>query len=1195
MAVAPLQPPGSAPAAPLQGAVSARVLAHPLLEERDLRIVSCPPGATLDALVAAEWPFPAEPPYAAVGGRVVPREAWSTTVLTPGDEVVLRAGVRGGGGGGGKNPLRTVLQIGLLVASIYFPPLLGFNTFWTAVATAALVVGGTLIINALVPPATPEAAQPGAGSNPATEPVYSLTGGGNVARPYEPMALVLGEHRIFPNLAAPEYSVLNGPVQTVWQIYHFGVGDLEISGEKLGTNDLDSLPGITTQRSGQDGALTLAHGAVHTQPGPGDLLDTTRHDLTVPAGTVEVHISLVGRIFRIDDKGKRQSRSVSVRITVPGGGTRTVSLSSNGRSPVRRTLRYPVSGAGTTVSVQRASNPSGSERVYEELSWSALASVRRDEADYGGQTRYAIRAESSSQVSGRLQRFSALARQKVPVWRGGIWDAPEATSNPAWIFRWYALGYWYRGELVAGVGLPRARLDEEAIIDWGAWCEAQQLRCDYVLDRAASHDEVLRIIARCGRAAHTWQTGKLGVVWDEDNRPTGAMVAPGNIVAGSVSVRYAGGQAAEEIAVRFIDPDADWQWSTLRRRAPGVSGIPTSTATLTLEGVTTRRQAAVECNLQAARQVHHRRRISWGMSAEGLDLMIGDVVALTHSLIDGGVAGRLADGSTAARVILDRDLALDGAADSRMMFRPLSGPPHMSAVSAGDGPREIVLADPLPEDPTTEGAVAHDTLWRYYDADAPPARVRVVGVKPLSDSQVVIEAIDEVEAYYDAATSDLSAPIVAATLRPPEVLRIDVAENLVRVGSGLLVEIEATLTVAGDWRGGIVTASLDGGEARTVARLLEGETTARWLEEPEGALVITATPGTAAVPFGTPLVRNYAIVGITAPPAAPTNLLVDVLGDGTRRFRWVPPEDFDLAGIVIRYARGDLGTATLWEDQLPLHRGLLTASPWETVEPGPGRWLFTARAVDTGGRLSTGDVRIVETLGAQRLGDAVIWRCPGAEGWPGAVVGGGRSSDGLDALEGKPGYNWSSMSPWTVWNWGLGDGDDAGVAMTYTPPAEDLGATLTFALRWSAETAGTVVFEARVAATEEALQTAAWAAYAAGTTLTGRWLQVRWRLTGDGSTLLRIDHLCWSAHAPTGSRQVLDADTSDWAGSAAAGRVVPVSGFVAVTDLVVTLQGDVAGWTWALVSKAPPTIRIYDADRNPADATVDVTVRGVLA
>ena len=88
--------------------------------------------------------------------------------------------------------------------------------------------------------------------------------------------------------------------------------------------------------------------------------------------------------------------------------------------------------------------------------------------------------------------------------------------------------------------------------------------------------EVLTLIARCGRAAVTWQTGKLGVIWDAEGRPATALVTPGNIVAGSFRVDYAAGQAADEIAVRYIEPDLDWQFNTLRRTVPDAGAQPAS-------------------------------------------------------------------------------------------------------------------------------------------------------------------------------------------------------------------------------------------------------------------------------------------------------------------------------------------------------------------------------------------------------------------------------------------------------------------------------------------------------------------------------------------------------------------------------------------------------------------------------------------
>jgi len=119
--------------------------------------------------------------------------------------------------------------------------------------------------------------------------------------------------------------------------------------------------------------------------------DTTRHDLTIPDDAVEVHVTVTGDVFHASSLGQQIAHSVSVEITVPGEATRTATLKSDGRTPLRLTLRYAVAGTGRTVSVRRAADPSDDERTSEEPSWSALAAGRRDTGSYGGQTRYAPR------------------------------------------------------------------------------------------------------------------------------------------------------------------------------------------------------------------------------------------------------------------------------------------------------------------------------------------------------------------------------------------------------------------------------------------------------------------------------------------------------------------------------------------------------------------------------------------------------------------------------------------------------------------------------------------------------------------------------------------------------------------------------------------------------------------------------------
>ena len=246
---------------------------------------------------------PCDPLAVAVDGRPVPRAAWAETTLRGGEIVTLRT--RLADGGDDKNPLAIVFQIAVLIASIYFPPLLGLNAFWTAVVTAAIVVGGTLIGNALFPVRQPES--PGLPGSPSTAPLYSLTGGANRARPYEPLLLVLGTHRLFPDLAGAAYTEVADDEQYLHQIFHFGLGDLEVGELRIGATPLASYDEVESEWGDGQGRIALVAGNVDSEAGA-DLTDTDRHERSTRAGTRRIGIDLTGRIFRVDP-GRRRDQA----------------------------------------------------------------------------------------------------------------------------------------------------------------------------------------------------------------------------------------------------------------------------------------------------------------------------------------------------------------------------------------------------------------------------------------------------------------------------------------------------------------------------------------------------------------------------------------------------------------------------------------------------------------------------------------------------------------------------------------------------------------------------------------------------------------------------------------------------------------------------------------------------------------------
>ena len=68
--------------------------------------------------------------------------------------------------------------------------------------------------------------------------------------------------------------------------------------------------------------------------------------------------------------------------------------------------------------------------------------------------------------------------------------------------------------------------------------------------------------------------------------PSSTLITPENVVLGSMGVEWAASPAPDEIALRYIDPDSDWQYQTIRRRVPGATGPVVNTSTVTLRGVT---------------------------------------------------------------------------------------------------------------------------------------------------------------------------------------------------------------------------------------------------------------------------------------------------------------------------------------------------------------------------------------------------------------------------------------------------------------------------------------------------------------------------------------------------------------------------------------------------------------------------------
>lgn len=208
-------------------------------------------GETLHAYCARMGLRVAGPIAADVNGVAV--ADWRSHVLQQGDVIVLRRAVAGGGGGD-SNPLQIVLMVAVMAVSMGVGGLstaAGSGLFGVGSAASqaslALMIGGSLLVNALTPP-------PKAKQNEKAQ--FSLQEFSNRARLFEPLPYVIGTRRMAFDLASKPYTRFEDGEQYLYQTFCVGLQpDCRVTGLKIGETAIEKFSGVEVFWSDAQGQL----------------------------------------------------------------------------------------------------------------------------------------------------------------------------------------------------------------------------------------------------------------------------------------------------------------------------------------------------------------------------------------------------------------------------------------------------------------------------------------------------------------------------------------------------------------------------------------------------------------------------------------------------------------------------------------------------------------------------------------------------------------------------------------------------------------------------------------------------------------------------------------------------------------------------------------------------------------------------
>lgn len=789
------------------------VLAAPAIDPGSARIeLTLPEGLTIADIVAAALPgaCPADRSRARValvtdrGSAMIDPARWHAVRPRPGVRVVIRLVP-------GKDALRSILQIVVSIAAValgtMFGPaagaLLGVSG---QVGTALVAMGvnllGSLLINALIPPVKPDTERRNS---------YSISGWRNRMDPDGAVPVVLGQIRYAPPFAASTWTEIVGDWQYLRAVFNFGEGPLDLTDFRIGETSIgeyDEVEIEVRQGLSEDAPLSLyprqiveeSVGAELTRPLPRDdlgevitgdpaeetpVVRTTGAD----ASSASVILAFPGGLIRYDDKGRKRSHAVSIRIeqrlvtATEWALVTQLDITAAKTEAFYRQHSWELPSRGRwQVRVTMLTDETEDSKIQQRAVWAALQTLRPEYplTYHRPLALVALRVKATHQLNGALDNFSAVARRVCLDWDAGTgtWVV-RATSNPASLYR-YVLQCAANPKPVTDAGI-----DLDLLADWHAFCTAKGLHYNRVQDQAGTTlREVLTEVAAAGRASPRHDGTRWGVVIDR----------PAELIVDHVSPRNSWGFSARRAYVekphawicKFQDEGNDYKEAQRIIRRPGYLGDITLTETLDLPGLTDPAVVWRE-GLRRFYEAEYRPD-TFELTQDGAVRVAtrGDTVALSHDVLSRtqwagrvrSVAGNLVELDETVTMVAGQTYALrlrvfEDAEDTigTSVVRPVEAAPGETTLLVLTG------AGPVPEagDLVHFGQMGTDS-WQLV----------VTATEQTEDQCTILRAVaaaPEIDALTDASeipawSSRVGAELDPNLLQPP-------VPRFVRISSGV--------------------------------------------------------------------------------------------------------------------------------------------------------------------------------------------------------------------------------------------------------------------------------------------------------------------------------------------------------------------------------------------------------------------------
>jgi predicted phage tail protein len=603
-------------------------------------------------------------------------------IVMPNDEIIITPVLQGGGhhGGGSKGGgvLGAIATIGVLVAGLAAPGLLGITSaFWGAVTTMAVTTAGLMLVNAIFPQQVPTLENPEKGMK---SPTYSWDGVQTISQQGIPIPVVYGRIKVGGNVIAKRIEYIDNK-QYLNMLLGLCNGKVaSISDIKINNNPISFYNDVEYEvRYGTNYQDPIYY--MHCIEVDNYVNRKLKYNVPVSVRTQSNDVNNIKLNFifptglgHINDDGSISKRTVKFKIEYKRSDSNTWSVYSNNyeitaatKDTLRKTLKMflHLPSNQYDVRITRISEESNSLRDLDTVILSSVVEVIDEELIYPNLALLGIRALATDQLSGSLPTVTCVVDRGYFAFddtgvSSKLYGKPS--NNPAWAV------YDILTNKIYGAGIDDSRIDYNSFYEWALFCEENNLKCNVIFDTEISIWDACLKLAQIGRGILKIEGTTFSVIVDKPASPV-QMFSVGNIIKDSFKETFLPqSERVNYMEVTFMNEDHDYERETFSVYTDDWYTGNDVRKSITLYGVTNFEQAYKTAMYMLNYNKYITRTIEFEADIDAIACTVGDVIKVQHDVPEWGYGGRIVY-ATNTYIKLDKQVPVEEGETYRIAYR----------------------------------------------------------------------------------------------------------------------------------------------------------------------------------------------------------------------------------------------------------------------------------------------------------------------------------------------------------------------------------------------------------------------------------------------------------------------------------------------------------------------------------------------